>query len=233
MRLLLFIALGTCVCGQPQFDAAAVKTEPPPDQSGHISSRMSVDDGRLAYTNVTLADVLEQAYKVQRNQISGPDWLDTDRFDITAKIPAGQREQIPQMLQALLADRFAMKLHRGTKELPIYLLTVGKNGPKFKSTETASGTTHNSTRLRSHVDIKGNMALFAEFLSTEVHRPVLDRTGLSGNFDLTLDWTPDDAPDSISIFTALQEQLDLKLDASRGPVELIVVDRAERTPSEN
>ena len=92
---------------------------------------MSSDPARLHYTNVSLSDVIGQAYRVQHHQISGPAWLDTERFDIVAKIPAGvSRDQLPQMFQALLADRFKLKLHSERKELSVYALVVGTNGPK-------------------------------------------------------------------------------------------------------
>ncbi len=143
------------------------------------------------------------------------------------------------MLQALLAERFKLTLHRETKELPMYVLVVAKNGPKFKTTESETGISSNSSRTHWHVTAKGTMRRFAEFLSEEAGRPVVDQTGLSGSYELTLDWTPDDAPaanDSAagpSLFTALQEQLGLKLDATKGPVEILVIDRANRTPTEN
>jgi len=189
-------------------------------------------------------DIVSQAYKVRRSQISGPDWIETERFDITAKIPAGAgRDQVPLMLQALLADRFKLTLHRETKDLPIYALVIAKNGPKFKTSESETGISSNSNRKHSHVTAKVSMHGFAEFLSEEAGRPVVDQTGLSGSYDLTLDWAspdlaPGDAPANDttadpSLFTALQEQLGLKLDPTKGPVEMLVIDRAERTPTEN
>jgi uncharacterized protein (TIGR03435 family) len=200
---------------------------------------MSTNTGSLNYTNVTLKDVIGQAYKIPESQISGPDWLNTDRFDIAAKIPAGARDQVPQMLQALLSTRFHVVLHRDTKELPVYELTVAKNGPKLKHIDSESGITSNANRTRWHLDAKVTMHALAEFLSERVGRPVFDRTGLSGPFEVTLDWAIDDAPAADgadpgpSLFTALQEQLGLKLDSTKGPVETIVVDRADRVPSEN
>jgi uncharacterized protein (TIGR03435 family) len=200
---------------------------------------MSTNTGSLNYTNVTLKDVIGQAYKVPQSQIGGPDWLDSERFDISAKIPSGERDQVPRMLQTLLSTRFHMALHRDTKELPVYDLTVAKNGPKLKKIDSESGITSNSNRTRWHLDAKVTMGALAEFLSERVGRPVLDRTGLSGPFEVTLDWAIDDAPATNdadagpSLFTALQEQLGLRLDSTKGPVETIVVDRADRAPSDN
>jgi len=103
---------------------------------------MSADPGRLNYTNVSLSDVISQAYGVQHSQISGPSWLDSERFDVVAKIPAGAAmDQIPQMLQTLLAERFKLKLNGERKELPVYALVAGKNGPKLQKSESSSGLT--------------------------------------------------------------------------------------------
>jgi len=116
----------------PAFEVASIKPAPP-QAPGRVSIRMSSDPGRLNYTNVSLSDLMAKAYSVQHDHISGPAWLDTERFDIVAKIPAGVAEdQIPRMFQALLADRFKLKLHREKNQLPIYALVVGKNGPKMQ-----------------------------------------------------------------------------------------------------
>jgi uncharacterized protein (TIGR03435 family) len=224
-----------------EFEVATIKPAPP-QAEGRTSTRMSsdTDTGKLNYTNVNLKEVIGKAYKVQQYQITGPDWINTERFDIVARFaPHSAQEQIPLMLQALLADRFKLTLHRETRELPMYALVVAKNGPKFKSTETETGISSNSSRTHWHVAAKVSMHRFAEFLSDEAGRPVVDRTSLSGTYELTLDWAPENAAaanDSTagpSLFTALQEQLGLKLDSTKGPVETLVIDRAERTPTEN
>jgi uncharacterized protein (TIGR03435 family) len=240
-QLLVLLASPALVAFPPtrvEFEVATVKPAPPqPD--GSTSYGMSTDAGRLNYANVTLKDVLEKAYRVQQYQITGPDWIDTERFDITAKIPDGAaRDQVPLMLQSLLADRFKLTLHHETKELPMYALVVAKNGPKFKSIESDADISSNSSRTHWHVEAKASMHRFAEFLGEEVGRPVADQTGLSGSYEMTLDWAADDAPANDatagpSIFTALQEQLGLKLDSTKGPVEMLVIDRAERTPTDN
>jgi len=227
------------LAGQSAFEVASIKLSPP-QPPGHTSTRMSIDNGRLNYTNVSLKDVIGKAHLVQSYQITGPDWIETERFDIAAKIPAeAARDQIPVMLQALLADRFGLTIHRETKELPVYALTPAKNGSKLKAAESDSGITSNSNRTSWHVIAKVSMLRFTEFLSERVSRPVLDQTGLNGAFEITLDWAVDDAPatnDGVagpSIFTALQEQLGLKLTSTKGPVSAIVVDHADRAPSDN
>jgi uncharacterized protein (TIGR03435 family) len=231
------------VCGQVahEFDVATVK--PATAQSeGRTSTRMSSDTeaGKLTYSNVNLKDVIGKAYKVQQYQINGPDWLDTERFDFVARFPPhSPAEQLPLMLQALLADRFKLTVHRTTKELPVYVLAVAKNGPKFKNAEKATGITSNSNRRQWHVVAKVSMEAFAEFLTSEAGRPVLDKTGLTGSYEMTLDWAPDSTPATNeavtlpSLFTALQEQLGLKLGSAKGPVEMLVVDNVDRAPTEN
>lgn len=233
------VMTSSCLLGQAAFEVASIKLSPP-QPPGHTSTQMSIDTGRLNYLNVTLKDVIGKAYSVQSYQITGPDSIETERFDIAAKIPAeAARDQIPLMLQSLLADRFNLMIHRETKELPAYALTLAKNGPKLKAAESESGITSNSNRTSWHVIAKVSMLRFTEFLSERVSRPVLDQTGLNGAFEITLDWALDDAPTTNdgaagpSIFTALQEQLGLKLNSTKGPVETIVIDHADRVPSDN
>jgi uncharacterized protein (TIGR03435 family) len=227
------------LAAQVVFEVASIKISPP-QPPGVTSSRMSVDTGRLNYTNVTLKDVVGQAFKVQAYQISGPDWIETERFDIAAKIPPGAaRDQVPMMLQSLLAERFHLSIHREAKELPIYALDIAKNGPKLKAAESENGITSNSNRTSWHLAAKVAMRRFAEFLSERMGRPVLDQTGLKGSFEFMLDWAPDDVsapndgPAGPSIFTALQEQLGLKLRSTTGPVEMIIVDHSDKEPSDN
>jgi uncharacterized protein (TIGR03435 family) len=240
ITIALLAALHLYAQAAPEFEVATIKPAPP-QSNGRTQTRMSsdTDKGDLTYSNVNLKEVMGRAYKVQQIQITGPDWLETERFDIAAKFPPhASPEQLLLMLQSLLAERFKLALHRETKELPVYALTVAKGGPKFKPSDTASGITSNSNRTQWHVTAKGSMASFAEFLTGEAGRPVLDKTGLPGSYELTLDWAPDTAPAANdaalpSLFTALQEQLGLKLESTKAPVETLVVDHADRTPTEN
>ena len=228
------------------FEVASIKPAPP-QPADSVSTRISIDAARVIFTNVTLKNVIGEAYKVQQYQITGPALLGSRRFDIAAKIPADvPKNQVPQMLQALLADRFKLAVHRETKVLPVYTLTVGKKGAKLQTAESATGISSDSNRTGMHVDARVSILSFAEFLSVRLGRPVLDRTGLSGTFDIKVDWAPDPVtqpspsgketpPDPAagpSVFTALQQQLGLKLEAAKGPVEILVVDHAEE-PSEN
>jgi uncharacterized protein (TIGR03435 family) len=235
-------AFGQSAAPPPAFEVASIKPAPP-QAPGRVSIRMSSDPGRLNYTNVSLSDLMAKAYGVQHNQISGPAWLDTERFDIVAKIPAGVAEdQIPRMFQALLADRFKLKLHSEKKQLPVYALVVLKTGPKLQKAESSSGLSGGLSLGRGHVSGKVAMPWFADYLSLRVGRPVMDQTELDGAYVIALDWVPDspEVPDGASpgasgpsLFTALQEQLGLKLMATKGPVEFLVIDHMEKIPTEN
>jgi uncharacterized protein (TIGR03435 family) len=136
-RFIRAVSLSVLTCcavfGQatPSFEVASIKPADPQPQ-GMIRVGMGGDPGRVNYTNVTLKNVLTRAYEVKPHQINGPAWLDSDRFDITAKLPEGAtKEQIPAMLRNLLAERFKMTIHKETREQSIYALVVGKNGPKL------------------------------------------------------------------------------------------------------
>jgi uncharacterized protein (TIGR03435 family) len=241
--LIACMSLGAFAQSAPaplEFEVISIKPAPPPaDNRLHI--RMSSDPVRVNYLNVSLKDVIEQAYRVQDYQISGPDWLSSERFDIAAKIPDGApKDRIPEMFQALLADRFKLQLHRDTKELPMYDLVVAKNGPKLQKAESATGVTSDGVNGRIHVSAQVSMASFADYLSVRLGRPVRDKTELDGAYSITLDWALDAVDrnqgvpaDGPSIFTAVQEQLGLKLEGRKGPVEILVIDHAEKVPTGN
>jgi uncharacterized protein (TIGR03435 family) len=223
----------------PAFEVASIKLALPPTR-GRESVRTSVSVGGLNYTNVSLSDLIGKAYGLQRPQISGPAWLDTERFDIVARIPAGvHRDQVPRMLQTLLADRFHLQSHIEEKQLPIYVLVAAKNGPKLQKAKSASGLGGALGNLRAHANGAVSMSQLADYLSLRLGRPVRDQTTLEGAYVIVLDWTPDpttsqpDAPPGPSIFTALQEQLGLRLAPEKGPVEVLVIDHVERVPTEN
>jgi len=284
-------AFGQAAAARPSFDVASIKAAAPPIY-GKLMIRMGGDPGRIDYGNVSLKDIIRQAYDVHDYQISGPDWMNSTRFDIVAKVPDGAPEdQVPLMWQALLAERFKLQIHRESKELPMYALVVGKNGPKMKESEIdANGTANGGQGSggpsplppvkmgkdgmpqlpgggrgpmilmngRGHVTAKMmNMSGLVDILARSVDRPVVDQTELKGSYDFNLDYTPDestrmpmpggmppppgagemhgaDSPDNgLSLFAALQAQLGLKLEAKKGPVELIVIDRVEKAPTEN
>lgn len=223
------------------FDVASIKLH-----SGNItfSSDPAVRGRTVTGTASTLLDLITNAYGVRYEQVSGgPSWLSSDHYDISAKAEGEgtlTKEQARQMLQALLEDRFQLKIHRETKEVPVYALVVGKNGPKLKET-SADAPGNNFVRGSSaglHMEAtRGTMEQLARQLSTTAGRPVIDRTGLTGYYAYTLDWipasrTPEPDSDTPSMVTAIQEQLGLKLERSKGPFEMLIVDRAEK-PTEN
>jgi len=246
------IALGIFLAAIPHFartqvlvfDAATVK----PNNSGSGSSSTESTNGLLRITNQTLLRMIQYAYNVRDFQISGgPAWVRSDRYDVTAKPEGSVRDQqMKQMLQSLLAERFQLQFHRQTQEGPIYALLIGKNGPKLRpaSESDNTGISSNSTAVRT--TMKGTHVTMDELaagLGNRVGRPVVDKTGLSGKFDFELSWvadltlatgTPDPGADvsGPSIFTALQEQLGLRLDSQKGPIEMLLIDRAEK-PAEN
>ena len=222
-----------------RFEVASIKA----NRSVTTSSNQTVaPGGRLSVTNATIKSLIQWSYGLRSFQISGgPGWLDSDRFDIEAK-PEGRAtdQDVMQMLQTLLAERFKVAVHSETKEMPVYALAVGKNGPKLREVKEDDTTSRQGLRSgNGHVAAtKSPMTVLARVLSANVGRTVVDRTGLTGKYDFTLDWTPDQgtqAPDTPgpSIFAALQEQLGLKLEATRGPVEMLVIDHAEKIPTEN
>jgi bla regulator protein BlaR1 len=257
----------------PVYEVTSVK----PNKSSNPVRAIRATPDRLIVTNFTLFMLVRTAYGVQDFQISGgPTWFNADNYDIEAKMDSaivdkmgklspGQRNiETLRMLQSLLVDRFKLSLHRETRELPVYALVIAKDGPKFH--EARPGDTYPNGMMGPGGRPAGpglaepergklvgqavSLSYLAEVLSGEnLGRTVLNRTGLAGDYDFTLQWTPDQdrAPTSghqstdnasssestwPSIFTAIQEQLGLKLESQKGPIEVLVIDHAEK-PLEN
>lgn len=236
------------------FEVASVKAAEPAARSGFKSTGMppplSGDPSHLTYTGVSLAGVLMRAYDVKPLRIDGPDWLRTELYDISAKVPDdAPRGHIPEMLQALLAERFRMTVHWETRDETGYALVVGKNEPKFKKSETTeSGAPPNRTSSMSgsgHLTWKAStLDDIATSLSIFMGRPVVDKTGISGIFDMTIDAAPDSMPGFLSrssdaaespnpsIFAAVREQ-GLNLEPGKVSVRRLVVDSAQKVPTAN
>jgi uncharacterized protein (TIGR03435 family) len=229
------------------YDVSTVKQNISGD--GSYSTGFHTDNDSFSAWNVTLKYIAELAYDVEEDQIfglSGP--VSSSHFDIKAKvvppdgtpIPKLTRRQLAAMLIPLLADRFHLTMHLETKVLPVYELVVAQGGPKFQlsQTEAAGSSALGMGGTFRALDIKGSsMADLATLLCDQVHRKVIDKTGLTGRSDFTLKWSDDVAAqqggsDVISIFTAVEEQLGLKLLPSKGPVATLVVDHVEM-PSPN
>ena len=222
---------------QPAFEVAAIK----PSKTGDTSSHWRSGKGRITMDNLSVRQIILAAYGVKEYQLVGPSWLDTERYHIDAKAEGNvDDDKLMPMLQTLLAERFHLALHREKKDTTAYALVAAKGGLKIRPVE-GSGSNSNSRNGKmtaKHV----SMAKFAEFLARQVDRPVVDETGTGDDgFDFTLEWSnervqraaeTDGAPTAPSLFTALPEQLGLKLEARKVPVEMLVIDRVER-PSEN
>jgi uncharacterized protein (TIGR03435 family) len=236
----LAVCFSGATYGQPandqRFEVASIR----PSNANSNSSGVNTGNGRLTANNVTLKRCIMGAYGVGPNQVlGGPDWLDADRFDIAAKAddPVGDRN-LMTMLQTLLAERFRLALHREEKAIEAYVLEPAKNGPKLEKGDGKGAKTSNGRG--DIVAANATMERFAEILSRQMDLPVINHTGLEGVFNLKLKWTPEsatvakptDASEGLSIFTAIQEQLGLRLHTQKVPVEVLVIDHVEK-PSEN
>jgi len=229
--LLLVATSGLAILAQSAFDVATIK---PHDSSGGVLAGTSVSPRR--YSGVgSLRSLIQTAYGVQDYQVSGgPPWANTELFEVDGR-PASptSHDQMMQMLQTLLAERFKLAIHHETKEVPIYALVPAKNGPKLqevKDKDKIGGMSTGRGMLRGQM----TLADLARYLSSSAGRPVIDRTGLTAGFEINLQWSPDNTADaaSPSLFAAIQEQLGLKLETAKGPVETLVIDHAEK-PSGN
>ena len=253
---------------RPQFEVASIKLN---KSGGGFSLARPSPGGRFTLTNIPLQFVLMIAYRVKEFQLSGaPAWLNQERYDIEAKADGNPSlDAMLPMLQTLLEDRLQLKFHHETKELPIYVLAVAKAGKLHESEKGECPPMPNGLppppepgklpsppcggifRTPGHVaGQKTTMAQLTDLLSNSTGRVVLDKTGLTGKYDINLDYTPEQSqlqllpggdpdmpfprpdPNGPSLFTALQEQLGLKLESQKGPVEIMVIDHVER-PSEN
>jgi uncharacterized protein (TIGR03435 family) len=228
MKFYLAALAAGLACSQTVFEAASVKPTPPEGEDQRIEFQPG---GRFRATNITLKGLLRVAYDVKGFQISGgPKWLDSARYDVEAKAlgnPSAPERLV--MMQALLADRFQLKLHRESRELPVYWLVVGKSGPKI---QRAADESRSYQAGRGLLKTRTTMPAMANVFSNWLERVVLDRTGLQGTYDIKLEWAPEETEIGASLFSAVQEQLGLKLEPRRGPVEILIIEGAEK-PSEN
>jgi uncharacterized protein (TIGR03435 family) len=227
----------------PAFEVASIKT----NRSGAGGSSMRFSTGRVTMANVPLKKVILTAYGIPDDHqyaAVGPDWLVTEHFDIQATFsPDAEVQQVRQMLQGLLAERFRLTLHQERRQLPMFALVVAKNGPRIHPVEEGQSQTRGDAgRLEA---TKITMQKLADLLARMTEHEVEDRTGLAGVFDFTLEWSPLDTPaiepsangaagatDGPSLVTALQEQLGLRLESTKGPVDVLVIDHVEH-PTEN
>jgi len=228
----------------PAFDVSTVK----PSQSSRGASLWPTPDGYIA-NGITLRQLVQVAYRFFNKQfvIGGPAWVDTDKFDFEAKFDASHitstkpltDRQRTELLQPVLAERFQLKLHKDKKAFPVYNLLPAKGGLKVRASLKPAGT--ECTIMGGQgvdVVVSCTMEEFAEHMWYPTGRTVIDKTGLTDRYDFELHWTPDDTPpnspnaDSPSIFTAVQEQLGLRLEPGTAPLDVLIVDSAEEpTPN--
>jgi uncharacterized protein (TIGR03435 family) len=227
----LWILLAAHALAQPPaFEAAAIK----PSKEAVRGITWDTGPGRIDVRG-TLKGLIWVAYQVKDYQVAGgPKWLDEDRFEINAKAEGAANDpQLLAMLQTLLADRFQLVIHHEQKVAPAYALVLAKSGLKIKPVEGATGSSSRSSR--GVITAKGlTMAKLADRLSRNLGAPVADLTETPGAFDFKLEWSIEGDKDDVqsSLFAALQSQLGLKLESRKLPIDMIVVDKAEK-PSEN
>lgn len=279
---LLLLALPTILAAQPPKAFEVISVKPNAAADNRVQIRMA-PGGRFTATGIPVRAIIAQAFNMRDFQITGgPGWMSSDRFDINAKAPedAGERvapEVLRAMLKNMLEERFQLKTHLESKEMPTYSLVTGKGGPKLKISDTpppmlagAAGLAGGGGRPqmmrmgRGQLHATGvTMKAFAQQLSQMLGRPVTDNTGLDGYYDIELDYAPETGqsggmmiaggggappppptapppPGALpqgdtngpSIFTALQEKLGLKLESTKGPVDILVIDSIAK-PTEN
>jgi len=270
---------------QPEFEVASIRPSMPLVAGSDVKIGLHVDGAQIRCAQLSLSDYLGIAYKMKNYQISGVDWLKSERYDINAKLPEGAtRDQIPEMLKSLLEKRFQMKLHHESKPFPVYALVVAKGGLKISALPDEGEETPEEARAGVDVKVQGGrsgvslnlgkgsffnfadnkiegkkltMLGLADMLARFMDRPVVDMTELKGRYDFTIEIAPEDyrammirsaiaagvqlppealrlldgASDS-SLHSALQG-LGLKLESRKAPIDVLVVDRAEKMPTEN
>ena len=277
LALVAAIGLGQ---GKKEFEVASIRPIKDPQQQTAVQAGIRIDGAQVTMAAFSLSDAMRGAYRVKGYQIVGPDWVSSDRFDFQAKIPTdGKPDEVGEMIRNLIEDRFQMKYHREKKEFSAYVLTVAK-GANIKATQidadtatapvnitgggSAAGVNINWGRGRSLVfadnkltATKADLPSFVDAIERFLDRPIVDQTGLTGNYDLSIDLTQEDytamlirsainagitlPPQALraldlgsmdSLFRGL-EKAGLKLEAKKAPLEVIVVDQARRTPTDN
>jgi uncharacterized protein (TIGR03435 family) len=248
----IFTLIVCCSCSaqpvaQPAFDAASIRAS---DQSGNEDPHIQTSPGSLTIHGMSLRFCIQWAYGLQPSQLSGPAWLKDVGFDIVAKAaqPVGD-ETLRLMLRTLLTQRFGLKVHTAQKELQLYALTVVTGGPKFQESATQGPPSHAREKGGAMAVQRTSMAELAQELSGPLNRPVIDATGLKGRYDFRIDTLPyveavatsngikEDQLGELDLtsilMTALKEQLGLKLEPRKDKADILVVDQAERVPTEN
>ncbi|MEP6962943.1 MAG: TIGR03435 family protein [Acidobacteriota bacterium] len=217
-----------------RFEVASVRISPPA-ATGKASWS---DPGETTFTakSIPLQILIQMAYEVDEKQISGEALCGSEQYDVVAKPEAGilTSERLQPMLISLLAERFGLVTHRETKAVSGYVLVTAKGGSKLQVSDASRAG--RSAILRGRIIGRGtDMGLLASMLGRPLRAPVVDKTGIEGTYDIDLKFAPEDSADSSlpSLFTAMQEQLGLKLESRKVPLQMLVIDRCRRAPAEN
>jgi uncharacterized protein (TIGR03435 family) len=234
-------ALARAAAGQ-EFEVVSVKPSPPGANGYHMRS----NQGRLTASNMSLRDLIVNAYQIRDYQVEAPDWLASVKFDVAAKFPEalpGDREkyrtELGAMLQKMLADRFKLAIHRYQKPSSVYALVVMK---KVKLQPAPEGPSQSHSNNTHYEGTSVTIPTFLEFLARRLDLPVVDMTDLKGAYNIKLDWFPEPKADPAApaehaegptLRDAIEDQLGLKLEMRKAPIETLVVDHVERAPTEN
>jgi uncharacterized protein (TIGR03435 family) len=244
--LLSIASLAHSQSERPSFEVASVRPsqhEVGPDYNNQITYSSAGFTGR----NLTLRRLVAEAWHCQRNQVMGPPWLDRNEYDIAARLPDGATgEQIPFMLRSLLADRFHLRAHSENRLMRVYELTVAQGGPRIHPVEPGESTT-----AGRGLHFQGDMRQFADLLAVQISIPaptsadvpviasgppipVLDKTGLQGIYDFSVDLMPEIGTDAFTFWKRiLEDQLGLKIETGKAYVAFVVVDDAAKLPTAN
>jgi bla regulator protein blaR1 len=221
---------------QPAFEVASVKL----NRTGSSNSRFpELRNGTLAAENVSLKSLLSVAYGLSRERITGPAWLDSDRFDLAGKAPLGvPNSEMKPMLQALLKDRFKVEVHRESRDMPVYEMVVAKGGLKISLSDPEHPLAMPPKYEGSMLKATGTMSEIADKITPLAGRPVLDKTGLQGRYAFMLIYSQlsagaADSSSAPDFFTAVEKQMGLTLEAKKEPIDILIVDHAERVPTAN
>jgi uncharacterized protein (TIGR03435 family) len=234
---LLTIFAAVAAAQSPEFEVATVKLSPPPEGDRININLGAALHGKVTLTNATLSDCIKFAYNLSSDaQLAAPDWVlrGPERYDIAAQALASQpNDRLREMLQKLLANRLKLRLHHEQHQLSFAALTVAKGGHKMQAVAP-------ETPLRSGPNIPGriasprmSMVTLAKLLARFQREPVLDFTGLDGYYAVDLEYAATDDAPGVSVYDALQKQLGLKLESRKGPIDVLVVDSADKIPAAN
>jgi uncharacterized protein (TIGR03435 family) len=240
MYALVLILLATAAYSQ-EFEVASIKPNKTPGGENSPSEKITSTPGTLIMQNVTLQTAIKWAYALRDFQISGPSWLASEHYDIAAKSPAGDQHQ---MLRSLLKDRFKLTAHLEKEDRPVYELVVAKNGPKLHPSTKDGDTTFGPSggELVFHNCSMSDLADKLANRPFKLDLPVLDRTGLEGRYDFSLKLASNDnelkhtlegMEQGPSIFIFFQDQLGLKLESRKAPLDVLVIESVQKIPSEN